>query len=81
MSGLNQRSIHVWLLPAFLITLAIKLVLAASIPFSGDGVPWGWFIPAAFVQTAILIIYFRLLGWVAWRCRESFADDEEAGAT
>ena len=58
-----QRSTQDWLLPAFLITLAIKLVLAAAIPFSGDEayfLIWG--------QRPDLGFYDHppMVGWLNW---------------
>jgi len=59
----EQRNIHAWLLPAFFATLAIKLILAALIPFSGDEayfLIWGQRPDFGFYD------HPPMVGWLLW---------------
>ena len=60
---MTQRSPQTWLLPAFLATLVIKLVLAAAIPFSGDEayfLIWGQRPDFGFYD------HPPMVGWLLW---------------
>lgn len=59
----DRRSVHDWLLPAFAGTLAIKLALAAFIPFSGDEayfLIWGQRPDFGFYD------HPPMVGWLLW---------------
>lgn len=60
---MNQRSPQTWLLPVFMATLLIKLILAAAIPFSGDEayfLIWGQRPDFGFYD------HPPLVGWLLW---------------